>query len=77
MPKIPEHDYTVSELDEKKLYAVSYKYQVKGEWFADTWNITERICIGNALKAVDEFCSGNVDSRNWDAYEITNINKLQ
>ena len=77
MPKIPDHDYSVSQLEEQKLYAVTYTYEVDGEWFADTWNITERNNIGAALEAVDAFCSANVENGNWISYEITNINIIR
>lgn len=76
MPKIPEHDYSVSELDEKKLYAVTYAYEINGEWFADTWNIAGTN-LGQALNDVDAFCDGNLESGNWTAYEITNINVIR
>ena len=78
MPMIPKHDYSVSELEERKLYAVTYQYQRdSGEWFADTWNITERNNIAAALEAVDTFCNEYLESGNWIAYEITNINVIR
>ena len=77
MPKIPKRDYTRSMLDEPKLYAVTYTYEVNGEWFADTWNITERNNIGQAIEDVDAWCESNLESGNWSAYEITNINIIR
>jgi len=74
MPKIPDHDYSVPELEEQKLYAVTYRYEVDGDWFADTWNITGYRNIGEALETVDKFCEGNLNSGNWSAYDISNIN---
>lgn len=75
--KIPDHDYSVSMLEEPRLYSVVFTYEVKGEWYADTWNITERKNIGEALDAVNMFCEGNLDCGNWDAYEITNVNLIR
>lgn len=77
MPKIPKHDYSVPELEEQKLYAVTYAYEVDGDWFADTWNITERNNIGQALEDVDRWCDGNLDAGNWTAYEIISINTIR
>ena len=78
MARIPEHDYTVSELDEVKLYSVVYHYQLKsGEWFADTWNITGCTTITEAIQRVDDFCNGCLEKGNWDAYEITNANVIR
>ena len=78
MPKIPEINSDIAEPEQKKVFAVSYKYQLRdGSLYTDTWNITERKNIGAALEAVDLFCSGNIDCGNWVAYEITNINRLQ
>ena len=76
MPKIPDHDYNVSELDEKKLFSVVYQYEIDGVWFADTWNVTEQY-MSQALEKVDAFCDGNLESGNWSAYEITNINLIR
>ena len=77
MPKIPKHDYSVSELEEQKLYAVTYAYEVDGDWFADTWNITGRNNIGQALEDVDKWCNKNLDAGNWTAYEIISINTIR
>lgn len=77
MPRIPDHDYSVSQLEEKKLYAVTYRYQVNGIWYADTWNISECKNLGEALERVDKFCDGNLNARHFDAYEITNINIIR
>lgn len=75
--RIPAHDYSVSELEEKKLYAVTYQYETKDGWFADTWNITERNNIVSAIEAVDKFCDGCLESGHWIAYEITNVNVIR
>lgn len=77
MPRIPKPDYTVPETETPKLYAVTYTYEVKGVWYADTWNISEQKCIGEALQTVETFCEGNLNAGNWDAYEITNINLIR
>lgn len=77
MPKIPSPDYSVPETETPKMYAVTYTYEVDGEWFADTWNITGQKCMGDALNSVDEWCGSKLDAGNWTAYEITNINLIR
>jgi len=77
MPRIPERDYTVSALEERKLYAVTYVYETDEGWFADTWNVTSENNLGAALSVVNQFCSANVDNGNWVSYDITNINLVR
>lgn len=77
MPRIPQPDYGVPEMESPKLYAVTYTYEVDGCWFADTWNISGEKSIADALQRVDDFCSGSLEAGNWTAYEITNINIIR
>ena len=82
MPMIPKHDYSVSELDEQKLYAITYCYMPSmgaqaDEWCADTWNISGCTSIGEALDKVNLWCEGCMESGSWSAYEITNINIIR
>ena len=77
MARIPDHDYSVSALDEIKLYSVVYTFQLpSGEWCADTWNLTART-ITEAIATVDTVCDEKLEAKLWDAYEITNANVIR
>ena len=79
MSRIPEPDWTVSELEQKKMWAVTYIYEEHGQpgRFVDTWHITAKD-MGEALHIANEWCAENVDVLgDWDFYEITNINLIR
>ena len=75
MAQIPKRDLTVSAMEERKMYACTYTFHLRGDKaeFVDTWHVTAR-SIGEAQGYVDSFCSYNVDiSHEWDDYEVTAI----
>ena len=77
MAHIPDHDYSVPQAEELKLYGVTYQYQLKsGDKFADTWHIKAR-SIFEALRTAENFCTGTLESGNWDAFEITSANVIR
>lgn len=72
MPKIPNHNYSVSELEEQKLWACTYRYEEdnKEGRYADTWHVSAK-SMGEALKIVCDYCENTAD---FTFYQITNIN---
>ncbi len=76
MPKLPKHDYSVSELMEEKLYVITYKYHSVDGWFADTWSIRETN-MGYALDRVSEWFDSKIDSGEWDTYKVVMIMEIE
>ena len=77
MPKLPTHDYTVSALEEEKLYAVTYVYETGEGWFGDTWNIKAKN-IGDALTRVDDWLARAVNvGDHYVAYEIISVTVIR
>lgn len=77
MPRIPKPDYNVPETETPKLFAVTYTYEQNGEWYGDTWHLSDEKCIGDALDDANEWFESQIDSGKWTAYEITNINLIR
>ena len=75
MPKIPERNYSVSELMEEKLYVVTYKYH-SDCWYADTWSI-RGTNMGEALDKVSEWFDSKIDSGEWDTYKVIMIMEIE
>ena len=78
MAKIPEFKYDRSYLEEQKLYACTYTYKFPNDSaeLVDTWHIKAR-SMSEACQKVEEFCAGNVDSGEWDCYEVVTINMIR
>lgn len=77
MPMIPKPTYKVSALEEEKMFAVTYTYHDKdGNEFVDTWHISNKY-MSIALDIVCEMCEAELDSGNWDDYEVISINRIR
>ena len=73
MPRIPERNFNVSELEEKKIYVVTYKYHTNDGWFVDTWHI-ESTNMGTALSDADYWCESQLGGNDsLDTYKIIMI----
>ena len=77
MPRLPKHDYSMSALEEPKLYAVTYVYETEDGWFGDTWNISGQKNIGGALEQVDNWLRNSVDQGNYVSYEIVSVTVIR
>ena len=75
MAQIPDHDYTVSELEEQKTYACTYVFMRRNESgkFVGTKHINAKN-MGEALVEIDSYCANNVDYvMTWDYYNVKAI----